>query len=153
MRQRKSILCSRFWKFWIDIIEKLQSENACIVVEGVHDAKILTNLGVPPERIIVIGANSVETIISIICGRYSSAYIFTDFDRRGFQKAKMLLSALTLEGMRALDLRKVFLQYFGLFGFKSLGKVEELKTFSEIVVRPNVMVLRDLRKTMSVSNQ
>lgn len=153
MRQRKSVLCSRFWKFWSDIIEKLQSGNACIVVEGFHDVKILVNLGVPSERIIVIGAKSMETVIDIICSRYSSAYIFTDLDRRGYQKAKMLLSALTLEGIRAIDLRKVFLQYFSLFGFKSLGKIEELRTFSEIVVRPNAMVMKDLRKIMSVSNR
>ncbi|MEX0568972.1 MAG: toprim domain-containing protein [Candidatus Njordarchaeota archaeon] len=152
MRHKKEILQSRFWKFWDNILEKLRSENGCIVVEGIHDAKILTNLGTPLEQIVIIGGYSIEKVANIIHDRYSSAYIFTDFDRRGNQKAQKLLSMLTSRGVKTIDLRKFFLEHFSSLGFKSVGKIEELKTFSEVIPRPNTAIIKYLRKIMSTSS-
>lgn len=148
MANKKELIAEKFWRFWISILDDLEIKNGCILVEGPHDVKILINLQVPEERIAIMGDKSYESLVSEITRRYQLVYIFTDLDSQGSTKAKRIMSQLCRYGIEAHDLRGMFRGFLSRFGFKSIGKVEELKKFSLLLPQPNTMALRKIRKTL-----
>jgi len=148
MVNKKELIAEKFWKFWISILDDLEIKNGCILVEGPHDVKILINLQVPEERIIMISDKSYESLVSEITRRYQLVYIFTDFDSQGNTKAKRIMSRLCGYRIEVHDLRSMFRSFLSKFGFKSIGKVEELKKFSLLLPQPNIITLRRIRKEL-----
>ena len=148
MGNKKELIAEKFWGFWVGILDDLEIKNGCILVEGAHDVKILVNLQVPEERIVMTSDKSYESLVNEIAGRYQLAYIFTDFDSQGNKKAKKLMSQLGEYGIEVHDLRGMFRGFLSRFGFKSVGKVEELKKFSLLLPQPNIITLRRIRKEL-----
>jgi len=153
MKQKSFRVAEKFWVFWKGILDALHDDDACIVVEGVNDMHILLNLLVPRDRIVIIGDMPINRVAEEISRRYRIAYIFTDLDRAGELKASRLRIFLQDYGVRVIDLRRCFLRVLNRFGFKSLGKIEELKRFSLLLPRPNRIILGGLKKKITVSYQ
>jgi len=148
MGNKKELIAEKFWGFWVGILDDLEIKNGCILVEGAHDVKILVNLQVPEERIVVMSDKSYESLVSEITRRYQLVYIFTDLDSQGSTKAKRIMSQLCRYGIEVHDLRSMFRGFLSRFGFKSVGKVEELKKFSLLLPQPNKIVLRKIREDL-----
>ncbi len=148
MSRKYERIARKFWIFWRDILFCLVNDNGCIIVEGEKDARILMNLDVPPDKIVTIGDRSIEIVAEEVSSHFDIAYIFTDLDRSGNIKARKLLLFLQDKKIRVVDLRLKFRHYLSRFGFKSLGKIEELKTFSRYISRPNDLIIKTLRRRL-----
>jgi 5S rRNA maturation endonuclease (ribonuclease M5) len=81
------------YKRFLELIEKLREFEGVIIVEGPRDEVALRNLGVRAEIIRLSRLPLAE--IALIASRYHEVMILTDFDRKGEELAKKLLSYLS----------------------------------------------------------
>ncbi|ASJ02313.1 hypothetical protein A3L09_03095 [Thermococcus profundus] len=80
------------YKRFLELIDKLREFEGAIVVEGPRDEVALRNLGVRAEVIRLSRLPLAE--IALIASHYKNVMILTDFDRKGEELAKKLLSYL-----------------------------------------------------------
>lgn len=80
------------YKRFLQLIEELREFEGAIIVEGPRDEVALRNLGVRAE--IIRLSRLPLTEIALIASRYHEVMILTDFDRKGEELAKKLLSYL-----------------------------------------------------------
>ncbi len=144
--RKNFLLAEKFWKFWGYVLDSLNSENACIIVEGEHDRKVLMNLYVPRDRVITTGDKPCQRIVEQVLDSFSKVYIFMDLDEGGSRKAGKLISLLSSVGISVVNLWGLFMRFLGRFGFKSVRKVEELKKFSVYLPKSNKLILRKIRR-------
>jgi len=138
-----------FWKLWISILQELSDDDACIAVEGKKDRSVLENLLVPSDAIFIIGDKNLQNAADILASNYSTIYIFLDWDRRGKQKTATIRRFLEERGVRVLNVWTLLRRHLGKYGFKSVGKVEELKKFSILLPRPNTISIKRLKELLS----
>ncbi|MDV3103145.1 toprim domain-containing protein [Thermococcus waiotapuensis] len=80
------------YKRFLELIDKLREFEGAIIVEGPRDEVALRNLGVRAEIIRLSRLPLVE--IALVASRYRDVMILTDFDKKGEELAKKLLSYL-----------------------------------------------------------
>ncbi len=80
------------YKRFLELIEKLREFEGALIVEGLRDEVALRNLGVRAEIIRLSRLPLAE--IALIASRYREVMILTDFDRKGEELAKKLVSYL-----------------------------------------------------------
>ncbi|EEB74332.2 toprim domain-containing protein [Thermococcus sp. AM4] len=80
------------YKRFLELIEKLREFEGALIVEGLRDEVALRNLGVRAEIIRLSRLPLAE--IALIASRYREVMILTDFDRKGEELARKLVSYL-----------------------------------------------------------
>ncbi len=80
------------YKRFLELIEELREFEGALIVEGMRDEVALRNLGVRAEIIRLSRLPLAE--IALIASQYREVMILTDFDRKGEELAKKLVSYL-----------------------------------------------------------
>jgi len=80
------------YKRFLELIDKLREFEGALIVEGLRDEVALRNLGVRAEIIRLSRLPLAE--IALIASRYREVMILTDFDRKGEELARKLVSYL-----------------------------------------------------------
>ncbi len=80
------------YKRFLELIDKLREFEGVLIVEGMRDEVALRNLGVRAEIIRLSRLPLAE--IALIASHYREVMILTDFDRKGEELAKKLVSYL-----------------------------------------------------------
>ena len=146
MPTRKGSVVKYFWEIWTRFLDDLEETNGCVVVEGIHDREILVKLDVPPEKVVVVGSHDLDSVIIHIVNNYGCVYLFLDRDYRGKLKMLALRKKLLSEGVCVIDLWEYVLSPLKRYGFKSIRKVEEMKTFAVFLRERNPAPIKMLRR-------
>ena len=113
----------------LDWLEKLTTSDKLIIVEGIKDRKAMENIGIPPERIIIINrpayaiAENIEKRLSNT-PKPKQVIILTDLDTEGKKLYANLKRNLSRVGIQTDN-------YFREFLFKNskLSHIEGIDTY------------------------
>jgi 5S rRNA maturation endonuclease (ribonuclease M5) len=107
----------------LEWLEKLKDSERLIIVEGVKDKKALINIGLQPERIVILD-DAVFAVAEKVAERTKQAIILTDLDKEGKKLYANLKTNLTRIGVQVDNKFREFL-----FSNSDLSHIEGIDTY------------------------
>jgi len=89
--------------------ENLKHSSLCIIVEGSHDKKALTQVGIPAQQIVALG-RPLYQVAEFVAEKHRRAVILTDLDRKGRELYGKLRKELMQQGVKVDNTYREFLQ-------------------------------------------
>ena len=148
MKKDYNVLKALLKKIIDQILDDISEFNAIIIVEGKKDKYVLQKLGLPDTNIMLVSGKPIESILrAILSASPQKIYLFLDRDTQGKKLTKIIFDHLKDNtDAQIVNMWHIIQKELRKYGFKSIRKVEELKSIEKIVKDFNTNIIKKLRK-------